>query len=208
MASAIMHLAIAKKLNEKLNMNERELFLGTLAPDLNKIVHRSKSRAHFYNKGTNIINLDAYLKKYGNNMSHAFEMGYYIHLYVDKLWDELIFSDIFNNSSIKLLNGSEITLDEKQMKKLIYNDFTNLNISIIDKYNIDLSLFYMDLTFPKTNINEIPIKKLNLIVDKMGTFIKNSEKKKTVVLDCKNVYKFIDKSYKIILKDLQNKNLI
>lgn len=208
MASAIMHLAIAKKVNEQLNLNERELFLGSLAPDLNKMVRRSKARAHFYKRGTSDIDLDKFVDKYGRSMSKPFEMGYYLHLYADKLWDEHLFTDIFDDDCIKLLNGTTLKLDAEERKKIVYNDFTNLNVNIIDKYGIDLSLFYMELKFPKSKIDEVPVKKLNLIVDKMGTFIKNSKKQKTVVLDCKNVYKYIDDSAKIIINDLKERGFI
>lgn len=208
MASAIMHLAIAKKVNEELNMNERELFLGALAPDLNKMVNRSKAKAHFYKRGTNEINLNKFLDKYKKSMKKPFEMGYYIHLYSDKTWNEHLFSEIFDEDSIKLLNGSTLKLDEEERKKIIYNDFTNLNVNIIDKYNLDLSLFYMDLVFPKSKIDEVPTKKLNLIVDKMGTFIKNSKKQKTVALDCKNVYKYIDDTAKQIIENLKEEGFI
>ena len=208
MASAIMHLAIAKKVNEELNLNERELFLGSLAPDLNKMVRRSKSRAHFYKRGTKDIDLDKFVDKYGKSMNKPFEIGYYMHLYADKLWDELLFTDIFDDDSIKLLNGTVLQLDAEERKKIVYNDYTNLNINIIDKYNIDLSLFYMKLKFPKSKIDEVPVKKLNLIVDKMGTFIKNSKKQKTVVLDCRNVYKYIDNSAKVIIDDLKSRGFI
>ena len=38
MASAVIHLCVAKKVNEKLKMNERELLLGSIAPDISKQV--------------------------------------------------------------------------------------------------------------------------------------------------------------------------
>ena len=36
MASAIIHLCIAKEINKYLKMNEKELLLGAIAPDISK----------------------------------------------------------------------------------------------------------------------------------------------------------------------------
>lgn len=209
MASVVMHLAIAKLVNEKLGMNERELFLGTIAPDLSKVVGKKKYKSHFYkNTRSNIPDLEKFIKKYRRSMKKPFEMGYYIHLYVDKLWQEVVASDLFNTDSITLLNGSVITVKESDAKKLLYSDFSNINVDLIGRYEIDLSLFYLEPAIPKTKIDEIPIKKLNLIIQKMGTIIKNSEKARTVVLDQKNVHKFIESSADEIIDNLKSLKII
>ncbi len=209
MASVVMHLAIAKLVNEKLGMNERELFLGTIAPDLSKEVGKKKYKSHFYkNTRSNIPDLEKFIKKYRRSMKKPFEMGYYIHLYVDKLWQEVVASDLFNTDSITLLNGSVITVKESDAKKLLYSDFSNINVDLIGRYEIDLSLFYLEPVIPKTKIDEIPIKKLNLIIQKMGTIIKNSEKARTVVLDQKNVHKFIESSADEIIDNLKSLKII
>ena len=79
---------------------------------------------------------------------------------------------------------------------------------MIGRYEIDLSLFYLEPVIPKTKIDEIPIKKLNLIIQKMGTIIKNSEKARTVVLDQKNVHKFIESSADEIIDNLKSLKII
>ena len=42
MASVIIHMAIAKKVNNKLNRDERTVLLGGIAPDLPKCIGESK----------------------------------------------------------------------------------------------------------------------------------------------------------------------
>ena len=42
MASAIIHMCVAKKVNEVLKMDENMIFLGSIAPDISKIVGESK----------------------------------------------------------------------------------------------------------------------------------------------------------------------
>ena len=85
------------------------------------------------------------------------------------------------------------------MQNIIYQDYTNLNIQLIDEYKMDLSLFYEDFTPPKTTITEIPTNKLNLLIDKMGIIIENSKEEKPYTFDTYKVLEFIDYSSQKIL---------
>ena len=81
MASAIIHIAVAKEINKELHMNEKELFLGTIAPDISKQIGESKLKSHFLtNKDSDLPNLNDFLDKYQSNLTEPFIMGYYIHL--------------------------------------------------------------------------------------------------------------------------------
>ena len=64
------------------------------------------------------------------------------------------------NTSVKLLDGTIIECFKEQFVNLIYSDYTNLNIELIDEYNIDLSLFYEEFQIPNTKIEDIPKDKL------------------------------------------------
>ena len=86
---------------------------------------------------------------------------------------------------------------------MIYSDYTNINIKLIEKYNLDLSLFYEDFVIPKTTIEEIPADKLDILINKMGIIIENSKEEKTYVFDDYSVEQFIEESSKIILEELK-----
>ncbi len=48
MASAIIHLAIAKELEHKLNIvNKKDYYLGAIAPDISKQIGESREESHF-----------------------------------------------------------------------------------------------------------------------------------------------------------------
>ena len=49
MASAIIHMAVAKVVKEKMNLslNEKEYYLGTIAPDISKEINRSRDESVF-----------------------------------------------------------------------------------------------------------------------------------------------------------------
>ncbi len=203
MASAIIHIAVAKKLNEQLKMNEKELFLGTIAPDISKHIGQDRKISHFLDENR-IPNLNLFLKKYNNSLNIPFIMGYYIHLFTDYLWFKYFFNEITNlNTSITLLNGDTLKCSKEEINKLIYNDYTNLNILLIEEYNLDLSLFYEEIEIPKIKFTEIPLDKLQIIVDQMGIIIENSKKEKTYSFNLDNVKQFINTCTDLISNDLK-----
>lgn len=206
MASAIIHIAIAKKIKEKLNVeNSKDYYLGSIAPDISKQIGRTKYESHFLiNSLPNIPNIELFTKKYPNFKNNSFDLGYFTHLYTDKLWFENFIPNLTVNNSLKLLDGTIIQVEnEQEITDMIYSDYTNINIKLIEKYNLDLSLFYEDFVIPKTTIEEIPTDKLDILINKMGIIIENSKEEKTYVFDDYSVEQFIEESSKIILEELK-----
>lgn len=207
MASAVIHIAVAKEINKDLKMNEKELFLGTIAPDISKQLGESKVKSHFLlNDKTDLPIFDKFLDKYKNNLNNPFIMGYYIHLFTDYLWFKYFIPEITNSSDyIKVLSGNKIKCTKEEIEKLIYNDYTNLNISLIEEYDLDLSLFYEDIEIPNIKFDEIPLNKLQVIVDQMGIIIENSKKEYTYSFNIDNVKQFIELCKKIISNDIETR---
>lgn len=207
MASAVIHIAVAKEINKDLKMKEKELFLGAIAPDISKQLGESKVKSHFLlNDKSDLPILDNFLDKYQDNLNNPFIMGYYIHLFTDYLWFKYFISEITNdNDYIKLLNENKITCSKEEISKLIYNDYTNLNILLIEEYNLDLSLFYEELEIPNIKFDEIPLNKLQIIVDQMGIIIANSKKEYTYSFNIDNIKQFIKFCKKIIINDIKTR---
>lgn len=205
MASIIIHLAVAKELKEHLNISdERDYYLGAIAPDIAKQIGYDRNISHFIiNSKDGIPNIDLFINRYPNFKYNSFSLGYFIHLYTDKLWFNGFIDKIVTNNPIKLLDGTSINATEEEISNMIYSDYTNLNIKVIEEYNIDLSLFYEDFKMPKTLITEIPTEKLDILIDKMGVMIENSKEKKAYAFDIRNIKKFIDNSVKEIPKILK-----
>ena len=65
---------------------------------------------------------------------------------------------------------------------------------MIDEYYLDLSLFYEEPPIINSNIDEIPIDKLQLIIDKMGLIIENSKERRTIIFNTDAICRFIDKT--------------
>lgn len=204
MASAVIHLAVAKELEKYLKIeNKKDYNLGAIAPDIAQQLKIEKTKSHFiYNTKSDIPNIKLFKEKYKNFMNNSFELGYFTHLYTDKLWFDGFIDSLTYSNSIKLLDGTIIHVPQKEIKELIYNDYTNLNTIIIDKYNIDLSLFYEEYQKPNTSIEEIPIDKLNILIDKMGVIIENSKLEKSYIFDITLIDNFINTCVEKIIKEL------
>lgn len=204
MASAVIHLAVAKELEKYLKIeNKKDYNLGAIAPDIAQQLKIEKTKSHFiYNTKSDIPNIKLFKEKYKNFMSNSFELGYFTHLYTDKLWFDGFIDSLTYSNSIKLLDGTIIHVPQEEIKELIYNDYTNLNTIIIDKYNIDLSLLYEEYQKPNTSIEEVPIDKLNILIDKMGVIIENSKLEKSYIFDITLIDNFINTCVEKIIKEL------
>ena len=206
MASALIHLAVAKKLTENINIkNRKDYYLGSIAPDLSKQIGLNKMSSHFLiHTKEDVPNTEMFINKYPNFMNNEFELGYFIHLYTDKLWFDGFLNNFICNNSIKLLDGTIIETTKEEMQNMIYSDYTNMNIQLIDKYDMDLSLFYEEFQEPKTEINEIPTNNLDILINKMGILISNSQEEKAYTIDIYLVENFIDYACEEILKNLNS----
>lgn len=197
MASSVIHMCVAKKINEKLKLPLNMILLGSIAPDISKHMGETKTRSHFLTDGE-IVDIPRFLEKYQSQLNHPFMMGYFIHLYTDFLWDKYFISEIVENDTITLLNGDKVSTDLELYHKLIYHDYTNLNILLLDEYGLDLSLFYEEAVLPKLEMDEIPVEKLSVLIDYTGVIIENTKKKKDYTFNLEQIKAFIETSSDLI----------
>lgn len=74
-------------------------------------------------------------------MLDDFVLGYYIHIFTDYLWFKYFVPDFYENGIIYKLDGTIENISVDRKINYFYNDYTNLNIKLIDEYNLDLSIF-------------------------------------------------------------------
>lgn len=202
MASAIIHLCVAKEVNKYLHMDENLLFLGAIAPDISKQLGQTKEISHFLDHTNidDIPNVDRFLLKYKSELNKPFEMGYFIHLLTDKYW----FRDYIDQYTERYTKEEQKkNLTSSALKELLYNDYTNLNLTLIDKYNLPLDIFSNEFELPKSKITEIPVDKLDILIEKMGLIIAESKQEKTFLFDSKDIEVFITNTVKYIIRDIQ-----
>lgn len=205
MASSVIHICIANEINKTINRDSKKLLIGTIAPDISKLLGETKFYSHFLdNVNNNIPNINKFLDKYGNYLNDDFVLGYYIHLYTDYLWFKYFIPNIIKGNYIKELDGTLVEYTEKTFKYHVYNDYSNLNNQLIDRYNFPMKIFYEEIPYIPNIISEIPIDRLNLIVDKTGILIEESKKGKKYLFKIDDIITFIESSKKTILKELDS----
>jgi len=210
MASSIIHIAVANEINKKINKDKAKILIGSIAPDISKHIGEKKINSHFLDDELiDIPNMKKFLSKYKKYLDDDFVLGYYIHLYTDYLWFKYFLPDIYDESKnlITKLDGTIIKCHGNMLLQYIYNDYTNINIKIIEAYDLDLKIFYNDVPKIKFIIEEIPVDKLNIIVDQTSLIISNSKVHKDLVFNIDNVKKFIDLSVKIIESEINKLDL-
>lgn len=203
MASSMIHIAVANELNKTLNRDNKKLLIGSIAPDITKLIGRTKIVSHFQDKDDDLPNLNKFLSKYKSDLSDDFVLGYYIHIFTDYLWFKYFVPDFYENGIIYKLDGTIENISVDRKINYFYNDYTNLNIKLIDEYNLDLSIFYEDIPKLKDIIKEIPMNKIYVIIDQAGIILENTKESKSYIFDMNLVNKFIKTSVDYILSNLK-----
>ncbi|MCI9084160.1 MAG: zinc dependent phospholipase C family protein [Bacilli bacterium] len=205
MASSVIHICVAKKINETLKVNEKQLYLGSISPDISKFIGEPREKTHFITDlNSDMPNISLFLDKYKEYLDDPFVMGYLIHLYTDKLWFGEFMRNKFQDTKIRLLDGTLLEVTEQQWVNLMYSDYTNVATKLFDYYQPDLSIFYDDFERPNDIIEELQVDKLPIFIEKSGQFIMESKEDKTYIFDVKDIINFVNECNDKILKFLQN----
>lgn len=211
MASSLIHVAICNELNKKLKRDTKKILIGTVAPDISKLIGETKKHTHFLiSDDENIPDLDKFLSKYKDNLDDDFVLGYYIHLFTDYLWFKYFMSEIYDKDKrlVTKLDGTEVECYGQMLVLYIYNDYTNLNYSLTKKYNLDMSFLYEEIPIFDDIIEEAHMDKLNIVIDKFREIYENSKIHKDMIFNMDNVNKFIDLSIKLISTNLEELKLL
>ena len=100
MASTLIHLAVAKEVGKQIERSSKEYYLGSIAPDLGKIVTGEKHTSHFQKPDEETPNLDFFLVKYKDYLkNNDFVLGYYVHLLTDYFWFKYFNIKVFKSGN-------------------------------------------------------------------------------------------------------------
>ena len=205
MASFMVHIAVASEINKQLRRDRSKLLIGTIAPDISKILGDDKKYTHFLSPSNlNVPSLDKFLNLYGKHLNDDFVLGYYIHLYVDYLWFKYFIPEIYDESKELLtkIDGSTITCHGQMLSMYIYNDYTNLNEKIIKDYKIDMEFLYDEIPRFRNIIMEAHMDKLDKLIMKSRYILENSKISKDMVFNMENIDNFISLSVRLIISNL------
>ena len=208
MASAIIHMVVANEINKKINRDSDKLLIGSIAPDISKFLGQTKIKSHFLSDENNDIpNIKAFFKKYINNLDDDFVLGYFIHLYTDYFWFKYFIPEIYRKNFITKLDGTVVKCSGNMQEMYIYNDYTNLNTKLLDSYNLKLDIFNNSTPVFANIIDEIPVEKIDIIINQVLLIIENSKTNKDLLFNFENIENFIKMTVELILSKLKEINI-
>ena len=203
MASVVIHMSVASEINKVLKRNNDKLLIGSIAPDIAKLLGESKVRSHFLDDEHNDIpNMEKFLNRYKDSLSDDFVLGYYIHLYTDYLWFKYFVTEFYNKDIITKLDGTLVKCNGNMIDMYLYNDYTNLNKVLLHDYCVDVSALYGGRPLLSNIIKEIPMFKIDLIIDKTVSIIDETKVHKDLTFNILDVKKFISTSVELIIANL------
>lgn len=128
-----IHLKLAKKINEKLNLDKDLFTFGNLIPDVDSDSIYRRRDSHYYtgirfSKCPNELEIDLkkFLIDYKDRLNNPMIIGYYCHLLTDEFYNEYIYTNKWiqdenkNVVGIKCDDGSTIDVSENFRESLKY----------------------------------------------------------------------------------------
>ena len=188
MASYLIHMCVCDEVNKVIKKDRKKILIGSIAPDIAKLVGINRSVTHFGEYPE--IDMKLFLSKYGSNLNDDFVLGYFIHLYTDYLWDKYFISNIYKDGILIKIDGSKLNYNE-DISEYLYKDYDSLTSDIINEYNIDLSFLKEDIPQIDKIIEEVPIDKLNIITEKTNQFINRNIKSELNVMNMSSINEFV-----------------
>lgn len=208
MASLLVHLAVGKKINEKLQKKEEPFLTGCIAPDLAKKVGIDRKVSHFQNSNSE-YEFDRFFEKYYEYMNNDYVLGYYVHLYTDYLWYKYFASQITDEKTITKLDGTKVRYISDNLAKIYYyNDYSNMSFDLINTYNLDLEFFYKNEYYSNSIIEEIPYDKINILIDETIKILNQKQYTNNFIFTFEDVKMFIDVIVDYIIANLKENKLI
>lgn len=208
MAASIIHLAVANEINKTLKHDNSKILIGSIAPDISKYIGESKLNSHFLdNLENDEPNILKFLDKYRKYLDDDFVMGYFIHLYTDYLWFKYFITEIYIDNVITKLDGSKVKCNGNMNGIYIYNDYTNLNYELPVIYNMDINNIFKSIPKLENIIEEIPMEKIKIIIDKTLVIVNKTKTNKTLVFNTENIEKFISTCVNLTLAKLNELKL-
>lgn len=186
MPSHKIHLALAKRVNKKLNLDLDSIMLGSVLPDICENKNHSISHYQVGEKDLEgLANPDKFIEKYKDKLNNPIMIGYLMHILADRYYNEYMFKHFYiydeNENGIGMyLKGKKKILDGKTRKYLKHRELDLydkwlLNNGYVPRFNdikcIDNVLNIEEAAFNKEKLKEY-ILSANKDIDKVNIFSK------------------------------------
>ena len=121
MSSHKIHLVIAKKVNDRINMDLDSIMIGTVLQDICN--EKDHSISHYQEKVLErLANLDKFVEKYRDKIDNPILVGYLIHILIDRFYNEYMFKHFYiydkDDNGIRMYLKSKKKLLEGKIRKI------------------------------------------------------------------------------------------
>jgi len=197
MPTPMMHVAIAKKVNEKLFLEEDLLYIGCLMTNWTNVEYHV---SHFKEENEGIEGLsnpDKYVSKYQDKLNDPIVIGYLIHLLTDRFWNKYMVNNVYlyNNENqvvgVKTKKRKKLNINQDsiyELKKKTYDKYDNY---LISKNLVDL-IKEKILVLPSLDEIKITIEELDQKIYEYNKLVKDQKKKISFLSFNKNKYSLIN----------------
>ena len=197
MPTPMMHIAIAKKVNEKLSLEEDLLYIGCLMTNWTNVEYHI---SHFKEEHEGIealSNPDKYISKYQDKFIDPIVIGYLIHLLTDRYWNKYMLNNVYlyNNENevvgIKTKGKKDLNLSQVskyELKKKTYDNYENY----LKGKNLVDSIKEKVLALPHLDEIKITIEELDQKIYEYNKLLKEQKKKINFLIFNKNKYTLIN----------------
>lgn len=232
MATWVAHLALAKKLEPKLDIKDKnEFFLGNILPDLErwvvddlsisipyKITHYAKEILINNKQKECSISIDDFYKLYKKNIKKDIVLGYFIHLIIDNYLNNYIIENksVYKNYEFKgvnLDNGEFFECNEitrRILKHKEYNLFDEYIRNNIEIANVEFNFNMINSVneFNNINLNEDDIQKIINKSKELSIKNENYNKNEYSLFSENTLIKLFNNVEEHILQILKEKEII
>lgn len=119
-----IYLAIAKVVNDSLNMDKDSVLIGSVLPTIHKSSNRSKT----------LTNPDEFVLRYQPKLDNPVMMGYLIHLLIDKFYNSYILKEFYVYDESNNIIGMKLKGKDKLIPMSERNRLRTREFEIYDKW--------------------------------------------------------------------------
>ena len=197
MPTPMMHIAIAKKVNEKLSLEEDLLYIGCLMTNWTNVEYHISHFKEEHEGIEGLSNPDKYISKYQDKLNDPIVIGYLIHLLTDRYLNKYMLNNVYlyNNENevvgVKTKGKKEVNLSQESIYELKKKTYDNYDNYLIGKNLVD-SIKEKVLALPHLDEIKITIEELDQKIYEYNKLIKEQKKKINFLIFNKNKYTLIN----------------
>ena len=197
MPTPMMHIAIAKKVNEKLALESDLLYIGCLMTNRTKVEYHV---SHFKSEDEGIEGLskpDMFVEKYGKLLDDTIVLGYLIHLLTDRFWNKYMVNNVYlyNNDQqvvgVKTKRKKELNMSQESIHVLKAKTYAQYDHYLMSNNMVD-TIKEKVLELPGVDEIKITREEFDKLIDEYNEVVKDFKKNRGFLNLTNNRYSLIN----------------